>query len=108
MAEHNRLVWFEIPAADFDRAVRFYETILEVSMRRAPFGNAQMAVFPYEKPAVGGCVMAGEGFQPAAGGMVGYLNAEPSLDAVLGRVKAVGGEVASAAHRVARAAPRSR
>ena len=52
-----------------------------------------MAVFPYEKPAVGGCVMAGAGLRPGVGGMVGYLNAEPSLDTVLARVAGAGGHV---------------
>ncbi len=67
----HRLVWFEIPAADFDRAVLFYETLLDVKLRQAPVG----------------------GPQPGIGGMVGYLNAEPSLDTVLARVAEAGGHV---------------
>lgn len=61
MTELNRLVWFEIPAADFDRAVRFHETLFQVQLRPAPFGSAQMAVFLFEKPVLGGCVMMSKG-----------------------------------------------
>lgn len=93
VAQPNRLVWFEIPASDFDRAVRFYEQVLGVQMRRENFGPSLMAVLPYEKPAVGGCIMAGQGLTPGAGGVMAYLNAEPSLDAVLARVAGAGGAV---------------
>ncbi len=86
-------MWFEIPAAGFDRAVLFYETLLDVKLQQAPAGGPQMAALPSEKPAVGGCVMACAGLQPGIGGMVGYLNAEPSLDTVLARVAGAGGHV---------------
>jgi predicted enzyme related to lactoylglutathione lyase len=33
-AERNVAVWFEIPAANFDRAARFYETIFGANLRR--------------------------------------------------------------------------
>jgi predicted enzyme related to lactoylglutathione lyase len=86
------VVWFEIPAADFDRAVRFYETLLDMKMKVGEWPT-RMAVFPYEEPAVSGCVMDGPAMTPAPGGVVVYLNASPSLDAVVARAKAAGGEV---------------
>jgi uncharacterized protein len=89
----HRLVWFEIPASDFDRAVRFYEEILAVEMRRETMGPAKMAVVPYERPAVSGCVMMAPGLKPGADGVLAYLNAEPSLDEVLKRVTGAGGQV---------------
>lgn len=89
----HRLVWFEIPAADFERAVSFYETMFAVELRKEQFGPARLAVFPYERPAVGGCVMAGPGLVPGATGVVAYLNAGPSLDAVLQRAAGAGGEI---------------
>ena len=46
------VTWFELPAADFEGAVRFYERILEVRMRRENLG-AEMAIFPYAEPGVG-------------------------------------------------------
>jgi len=89
----DRVVWFEIPAADLDRAVRFYETLLDMKMKLGDHGPSRIAVFPYEEPATSGCVMDGPGMTPAPGGVVAYLNASPSLDAVVARVKAAGGEL---------------
>lgn len=86
--------WFEIPARDIDRAQRFYERLLGVSMRREAMGPEKtLAVFPYAEPGVGGCLMNGPGMAPTAGGALVYLNAAPSLDAVLGRLDAAGGRL---------------
>ena len=87
--------WFEIPARDIGRAQRFYETLLNTKLRRETMGPHTMAIFPYGEGGAGGCLMDGEGMAPAAGhsGALVYLNAAPSLDAVLGRLGAAGGRL---------------
>lgn len=91
---HNAVNWFEIPVLDLDRAQTFYETLFDAPLRREQMGPNAMAVFPYEKYGVGGCLMAGEDrVQPSTDGAVVYLNAEPSLNNVLARVEAAGGRV---------------
>lgn len=57
--QQNVAVWFEIPAADFDRAVGFYEKVFDTQLRREKWGPSDMAVFPHEGEAVSGCIMAG-------------------------------------------------
>ena len=46
--------WFEIPVADMDRAIKFYEPVMQVSLRREKMDSAELAVFPHEDPATGG------------------------------------------------------
>ena len=89
----SRVVWFEIPAADMDRACRFYETVLATSLNRGQFGSETLAVFPYEKPAVSGCIIQSKELPARAGGSVIYLNADPDLDDALARVSPAGGKV---------------
>jgi predicted enzyme related to lactoylglutathione lyase len=90
------LDWFEIPVQDLARAQRFYETLLGTSLRREQMGESALAVFPYPESATGGCLMAGPGTPaPSANGTLVYLNADPSLDAVLARVERAGGRVAT-------------
>jgi hypothetical protein len=48
---NNVINWFEIPVADMDRAVAFYEPVLQVTLRRENMDCAEMAVFPYQDPA---------------------------------------------------------
>jgi uncharacterized protein len=89
----SRVVWFEIPATDLKRATAFYESILVTKLRPENAGNHDLRVFPYEEPAVGGCLMQGPGFQPGANGPVTYLNADPVLEDVLKRVAPAGGKI---------------
>jgi len=88
----SRVVWFEIPAADFDRAIRFYEAVFATTLARAQFGPEPIAVFPYEAPAIGGCLIQAGSLQPGRGPLP-YLNADPSLEAVLGRIESAGGRI---------------
>lgn len=91
----NAINWFEIPCTQLNTAQVFYETVLNCNMmRREPMGPSEGAVFPYDQPGIGGCLMAGPSAPPpGSGGTLVYLNADPSLDAVLARVGAAGGQV---------------
>ena len=86
--------WFEIPVRDMDRAQKFYEAVLAAPLRREPMGDKTLAVFGSGEGGVGGCLLAGAGVPaPSADGTLIYLNADPSLDAVLARVAAAGGRI---------------
>ena len=90
----HALNWFEIPVRDIDRAQRFYESLLGTTLRREAMGPQTLAVFPYGEAGVGGCLLAGAAApQPATHGTLVYLDAQPSLDAVLARVESAGGRV---------------
>jgi predicted enzyme related to lactoylglutathione lyase len=83
-------VWFEIPAANYDRAIAFYETIFGLTLNRVQHGPNAMAIFPYERPGISGAIVPWPE-QCAAGGPMLYLNADGILDDALGRVVAAGG-----------------
>ena len=90
----NVVVWFEIPAAKFLRAVVFYEKLFGVSLQQEKMGINEIAVFPYDQAnAISGCVMSGPGYAPGKDGAVVYLNADAGVDAVLANVEGAGGEV---------------
>lgn len=91
----NTINWFELYASDFDRAVTFYETILEDKLERVEAPESKMGIFPYDaKTGVGGSVTKMEGCgSPGPGGTVVYLNVEGDLDAVVARVPQAGGKV---------------
>ena len=92
----HALNWFEIPVRDLDRAQAFYETLLATTLRRETIGASQLAVFVCDEHGVGGCLMAGDTAPaPSTSGTLVYLNATPSLAAVLARVEAAGGRIAT-------------
>lgn len=89
--------WFEIPALDFERAKRFYETVLDTQLfvndQRETMGS-MLGVFPHEG-GVGGCLVHNPqfGYAPSDQGTLVYLRAQGDLNAALGRVPGAGGEV---------------
>lgn len=90
-AGKNVAVWFEIPASDFARATGFYEAIFATELKREQFGESRLAVFPYERPGVGGCVMEAPKLAGNDSGTVVYLNCDGHLGEIAGRVEKAGG-----------------
>jgi uncharacterized protein len=92
MLNPNVPAWFEIPTDDLDRAQRFYETVLNQSLRREDFGGGTMAVFPYGgKPNASGALVAMEDCRPSVQGSIVYLSVE-NLSPVLERAEQNGGD----------------
>ena len=86
--------WFEIPASDFDRAVQFYETILAIEIQKNDFGNLKMGIFPHAD--FGAAVCWGDHYKPSDGGVVIYLDADPDLLEIQGRIEKAGGKILQA------------
>ncbi len=89
----NSVNWFEIPAANYDRAVQFYSSVLACDMPVNELAGIQMAFFPTTDGGVGGAVCQGEGYKPSATGSLVYLNGGEDLSTPLGRVEKAGGAV---------------
>jgi predicted enzyme related to lactoylglutathione lyase len=88
--------WFEIPVTDFDRAKKFYETILGYSMKEQRSGDTRMAFFDYDRieDGRGGAIVYDpEFYTPAANGPLIFLNCEPDIQKVLDRVVSAGGSI---------------
>jgi predicted enzyme related to lactoylglutathione lyase len=93
----SAISWFEISTTDLDKAQTFYEAVLGRTLRREEMGPSSLAVFPYDKAGggVGGALLCDPSApKPGSGGTLVYLDASPSLDAVLARVTPAGGQVA--------------
>ncbi len=91
--QDDMVVWFEIPAADFDRAVGFYEHVLKVNMQKDVSGPYQMGLFPARNNSAKGCIISGEGCKPGGAGTMVYVNAGRQLKSAVGRVVKAGGEI---------------
>ncbi len=85
--------WFEIPAADFDRANKFYSGIFAIELYTMEMMGSKMAIFPAGDNESGGAVVQGDGYVPSMDGSVVYLNGGKDLSGVLGRVESNGGKV---------------
>ena len=93
----NVINWFEIPAIDFARAMKFYSEVLNVEMEEMPSPDGKMKYgnFPYESDGsvVSGGIVKMEGFVPTTEGPIIYLNGGDDLTTPLSRVEGAGGKI---------------
>lgn len=89
----HAISWFEIPAQNFDRAVKFYSEILGIKMEKSKMMSFDMGFFPYQAESVSGAVVAGEGCIPGDKGTLIYLNGGEDLNTALSKVEKAGGKV---------------
>ncbi|MDD4644489.1 MAG: VOC family protein [Bacteroidales bacterium] len=83
------VIWVDIPAADFKRAVKFYNAILEIDLAVTECGTEKMACFP----AGDGAISFSEGFNPSKDGTLVSLNTGDDLDKTMLRVEKNGGTI---------------
>lgn len=88
----NAISWFEIPTADFQRAIKFYNTILGSSMVGVAAEAIMMATFPAES-GIGGALVYHENYVPSFNGTTVYLSVEGDIAVTLAKIEELGGQV---------------
>lgn len=92
---NNAINWFDIPVTDMNRAIKFYNSILNIELHLVEFPNGlKIASFPVEEGTVAGALSYHpEHYIPSKTGSLIYLNANPDLQLVLEKVEVNGGKV---------------
>lgn len=81
--------WVEIPANDFERAVKFYETVFEIDLDVNDFGTEKMACFPNGE----GAISFAPDFKPSKNGVLISFNAGNKMETALQKIKDFGCEI---------------
>lgn len=89
----NLISIVEIPTGSFPRAVKFYQSILDVSIEEFDMQGTQMGLFPGEEGAVSVALINGTGYKPSKDGTLAYLNGGADLQKVLDKIEPSGGKV---------------
>ena len=89
----NALNWFEIPATNHDRAVKFYKTVLKNELQSVEMDGIKMSIFTYNDGEISGSICTGDGYKPSANGALIYLNGGEDLSDPLSRVETAGGKI---------------
>jgi predicted enzyme related to lactoylglutathione lyase len=89
----NRVSIIEIPVTDFSRSVKFYQTILGVTIEEVNMGETQMGVLPGDGKTVSVVLAKGNDYKTTTDGVVIYLNAGNDLQPTLGKVEKNGGQI---------------
>jgi len=83
------IFWAEIPSSNFERAVKFYETILDRKLNVQDYGKEKMAHFPSGD----GAVIFSEGYLPSDQGVIVSLNVGDKLDQTISLIQENGGMI---------------
>lgn len=91
----NAINWFEIPVKNFDKAQKFYETVLGEKTQVMEAMGMKSAFFDadLQNGGIGGCIIQGNGNEPSQQGSLVYLNGGDDLDIPLSKVEAAGGKI---------------
>jgi uncharacterized protein len=94
----NTMFWVEIPATNFERAKKFYETIFDMQMYPVPMPRQTYAIFPLDMDAkgAGGAIVEGPGYEPFGDTIKGpiiYLDRGEDLSIPLSKVEDAGGKI---------------
>ena len=96
--QNNRLVWFDIPVANLERASKFYAAVLAVGVEQQSFGDMQFSVIEH-KDGNGGCLVPNENEVSKTGVLI-YLNTEGRIRDAVQKVKDSGGSVTEDVHAI--------
>lgn len=91
----NAINWFEIPVKNFDRAKKFYSTILGAEINEMPHPQLKYGILPFDRESrgIGGGIVQGDNYEPSNKGSLIYLNGGDDLSQILSKVEKAGGKV---------------
>lgn len=88
--------WFQIPALNIERAVKFYGEVFKVSFHEMEHNMEKHAFFALdtlESERTGGEIVQSSRDKPAQDGVLIYLNVPDGIDAALSLVEKAGGKI---------------
>ena len=92
----NTVSWFEIYVRDMDRAIRFYETVMDVKLQKldTPLPGLDMWAFPADRGTygIGGSLVRMDQFPVSGNSTIVYFDS-PDCAVPLARVIPAGGSV---------------
>jgi hypothetical protein len=93
----NRIVWFDIPVSDLDRAIRFYSAVLDIEITEEHPGVAVMAHGANE---ISGCLYKTDEDQITDSGLLLYFNVNGRLGEAVDGATENGGSIVEPKHEI--------
>ena len=83
------IAWVEIPSANFQRAINFYNEVFNLKLEGKAFNGEKMAFFPNNE----GALIDAPGYEPSEQGTLVSLNVPDSIDKTVLRIGINGGKI---------------
>ena len=88
----NLIAFFEIPAENFERAVKFYESILGIQLVTMDCDTEKMAFFPEENDQCPGAISWAKDFHPSKDGVLIHFQVE-NMETAMVAIEKNGGKI---------------
>jgi len=98
-AIHNRVVWFDLPVVELDRAVDFYQHVLAIKVSKEKYENFEFAILEHDE-GNGGCLVPGKTPGDENEGILIYLNVNGRLENAVAQVDKFGGKMIEPIHAI--------
>ena len=98
-SRNNRVVWFDIPVEDLDRAQAFYAAVLGVKVHREQFEGYSFCVIDHAE-GNGGCLVPGKESISATAGILVYMNVDGRIRDACAEVVKQRGRIVEETHAI--------
>ena len=88
----DRVVWFDLPVADLERASRFYGAVLGIKVSQESGGGFKFAVLEHGPQGNGGCLVP-KANEVSAAGILVYMNVDGRIRDAVKEAEKHGGRV---------------
>lgn len=90
--KHKVISWFEIPALDLERAVKFYNEVLGTDLQIVDFQGMNMAMFTDDPQLTSGAITQSDHNSPSSVGVTIYFKVD-DVSNCIEKVETAGGKV---------------
>jgi predicted enzyme related to lactoylglutathione lyase len=97
--QHNRLVWFDIPASDLKRAAGFYTAVMAIKIDEVTTPGGNFCVFDHGE-GNGGCIILDKEAISGEGGILCYMNVSGRIRDAVRQTEIHGGKVVEPVHAI--------
>jgi hypothetical protein len=98
-SRNNRVVWFDIPVEDLDRAQAFYAAVLGVKVHREQFEGYSFCVIDHAE-GNGGCLVPGKESISSTAGILVYMNVDGRICDACAQVVKHRGRIVEETHAI--------
>ena len=95
----DRVVWFDLPVADLDRATKFYAAVLGIKVSKEKMGNFSFSVLEHGPEGNGGCLVPNAAEVGEKGPLI-YLNVDGRIREAVKQAEKNGGKVLKAVESI--------
>lgn len=95
MSQGNTVCWVDIPVVNLDRAIQFYQSVLDAPVQKIAEHGLEFGLLPHTQDNVSGCLVVMADRQPSKNGSLIYFNVEGRLPQAVNAAQENGGTIVS-------------